>query len=306
MGNLHARVISRSTRATLKYIVDPRVQEGRESAEKFSTSWKPELPRLDDIDAVVIAAATEAHFPLAMQVLTEGKPVLVEKPVADSLLRTQEILSLAEERDIPLMCGLLERFNPAVITAKAMIDHPVHIVATRHSPYAPRIKTGVAWDLLVHDVDLAVQLMGAQPIENRGELGFYHPNSLHNAEDVAESLLRFDGGEIARISASRIGQKKVRELSIHEVDKLIEVDLLRRDVTMYRHVAADNVSEGLGFRQQTIIEIPELVTNTEPLTAQFDHFVDLIEGRIDSKAERESILPSHRVIEEITRLRPEV
>ena len=42
----------------------------------------------------------------------------------------------------------------------AMLEAPRYVRAERHSPYAPRIKTGVAWDLLVHDVDLVVRAFG--------------------------------------------------------------------------------------------------------------------------------------------------
>lgn len=300
MGSHHARVISQSPRAELTVLVDPRKSVGAKVAERFGTRWAPELPDLSDFDAVVIAAATEAHHELAMQVLSQDTALLIEKPVADSLLKTREIIALAEQRDLPLVCGLLERYNPAVMTARALIERPLHITATRHSPYAPRIRTGVAWDLLVHDVDLAINLIGTEPTTVDARLGFFHPDSADGAEDVAETLLGFGDGAIAHVSASRIGQRKIRQLSIHETDRLIEVDLLRRDVTVYHHVSENAVDEGRGYRQQTVIEIPELVSSQEPLTTQFSHFVDLVEGTGDAAAERATILPSHEVIDAAT------
>ncbi len=114
MGAHHARVISQSDQATLAVLVDPRESVGRAMAERLGASWAPELPDLHDIDAVVVAAATEAHYGLAVEVLSQDRPLLIEKPVADDLLHTREILELAEARDVPIMCGLLERYNPAV------------------------------------------------------------------------------------------------------------------------------------------------------------------------------------------------
>jgi predicted dehydrogenase len=303
MGSHHARVIAQSDRADLALLVDPRKSVGSKVAERFGTQWKPELPDLADFDAVVVAAATEAHHELAMQVLAQDTALLIEKPVADSLLKTREIIALADERDLPLVCGLLERYNPAVMTARALIEQPVHITATRHSPYASRIRTGVAWDLLVHDVDLAINLVGSEPTSVDARLGFFHPDSAEGAEDVAETLLGFGDGAIAHVSASRMGQRKIRQLSINEPDRLIEVDLLRRDVTVYHHVSENAVDEGRGYRQQTVIEIPELVSSQEPLTTQFGHFLDVIEGTSDAAAERATILPSHEVIEAATNTR---
>ncbi len=304
MGSHHARVIAQSTRAELSLLIDPRESVGTSVAERFGATWLPELPELSDVDAVVVAAATEAHYELAMRVLGQGVPLLVEKPVADSLLRTEEILALADERDIPLMCGLLERYNPAVMTARSIMGEPVHVTASRHSPYAPRIRTGVAWDLLVHDVDLAIGLIGSTPSGVEARLGHFHPDSLADAEDVAETILDFPGGALAHVSASRVGQRKIRQLSIYELDRLIEVDLLRRDVTVYRHVSENSVDEGRGYRQQTVIEIPELVSSQEPLTTQFGRFLDVIDGSVDAAAERASILPAHRVIDQVISRRP--
>lgn len=298
MGSLHARVIAQSASTTLARVVEGREDTGRALADRYGAEWSPELGDLSDVDAVVIAASTEAHYDLALAVLEADRPVLVEKPVADGLEKTLEIIRRSEQRDVPMMCGLLERFNPAVITARALMDDPKFITATRHSPYAPRIKTGVSWDLLVHDVDLASTMLGGQPTTVRGVLGHFHPLSAPGAEDVAEAVLTFDGGRVAHVSASRVGQRKIRTMSIHDLDKLIEVDLLRRDVTVYRHVSDQPAdAEGRGYRQQTVIEIPELLSAQEPLAAQLEYFVKLIDGTVDAAAERRSIIPAHSIVE---------
>ncbi|MEU5944820.1 Gfo/Idh/MocA family oxidoreductase [Micromonospora sp. NPDC047465] len=298
MGSLHARVISQSPRARLALVVEPRETVGREIADRYGAAWAPDLTDLSSVDAVVIAAPTEFHHGLAEQVLAAEKPLLIEKPVCGSLSETEDIVANAEKRRLPLLCGLLERFNPAVLTALALVHKPVHLTVTRHSPYAPRIKTGVAWDLLVHDVDLAIQVFGGrEPAAVRGSLGHFHPDSLPGAEDVAEAVLTFGDGALANVSASRIGQRKVRTLVISEVDRLIEADLIRKDVTIYRHVSLDAATpDGRGYRQQSIMEVPELVSNREPLAAQLDHFLDILAGRIDLDEERQRILPAHRAV----------
>ncbi|WP_320068627.1 Gfo/Idh/MocA family oxidoreductase [Micromonospora sp. RTGN7] len=298
MGSLHARVIAQSERCELARVVEPRRSVGLQAAERYGADWAPDVDDLSGIDAVVIAAPTEFHHDLAGQVLAAEKPLLVEKPVCGSLSETEDIVAMSEKRGIPLLCGLLERFNPAVLTALALIDRPVHLTATRHSPYAPRIRTGVAWDLLVHDVDLAIQAFGGEePMGVQGTFGHFHPDSLAGAEDVAETVLNFGSGALANVSASRIGQRKVRTLVISEVDRLIEADLLRKDVTIYRHVSSDAATpDGRGYRQQSVIEVPELITNREPLAAQLDHFLDILTGVVDADVERQRILPAHRVV----------
>lgn len=297
MGSLHARVTAQSAGATLAAVVDPRPEAGKLLADRYEAEWRDDLGSLTDIDAVIVAAATEAHFEIAREVLEAGVPLLVEKPVTDSLDRTIEILELSAKRDVPIMCGLLERYNPAVLTAMSVINDPIHVTGVRHSPYAPRIRTGVAWDLLVHDVDLALQVLGGAVRDIEAAVGQFHPSSAPGAEDVVEALLKFDNGAVASVSASRLGQKKVRSLVIRELDRMVEVDLLRRDVTVYKHVSGEAATDdGRGYRQQTIIEIPELVTSQEPLAAQLDRFLGVLAGTVDADAERNSILPSHQVV----------
>ncbi|MEU4801352.1 Gfo/Idh/MocA family oxidoreductase [Actinosynnema sp. NPDC023587] len=298
MGSLHARVTSQSERCELTRIVDPREEVGTKVAETYGAAWSPEIGDLSDVDAVILASATETHYGLALEVLGQGKPLLVEKPVCADLAQTEEVLALAARHGLPIMCGLLERYNPAVMTALDLVTEPVYVSAVRHSPYAARIRTGVAWDLLVHDVDLAIRCMGgAEPNTFSAGVGQFHPDSVPGAEDVVNTLMGFPSGAIASVSASRIGQRKIRTLSITELDRLIEVDLLTRNITIYHHVSQDAATpDGRGYRQQAIIEIPELVTAREPLATQLDRFLDLIAGKVDADAERASILPSHRAV----------
>jgi predicted dehydrogenase len=297
MGSLHARVVQSSPRAELAVVVEPREAVGRAVADRFGTRWAPDLSGLAGVDAVVVAAATGAHHPIALEVLSAGFPLLVEKPMADSLEHSEDIVRAAAAAGVPLMCGLLERFNGAVVTAARLTREPVHVSAVRHSPYAPRIATGVAWDLLVHDVDIALRVFGDEPCSVDSQFGYFHPRSRAGAEDLAEVQLAFPGGRLAALSASRIGQRKIRSLTITEVDRAIEVDLLRQAVTIYRHVDAEAATDdGLGYRQQTVIEIPMISAPGEPLALQLSHFIDLVEGSADADAERAGILPAHRVV----------
>lgn len=301
MGSLHARVLAQSQRCELVTVVEPDPAAGQRVADRWDARWLPELDDLSGVDAVVLASATETHYPLATAVLESGTPLLVEKPVCADLADTEKVVELAGRRDVPVMCGFVERYNPAVLTALSLVDRPVHLAAARHSPFVPRIRTGVGWDLLVHDIDIAIRCFGGnEPASVSSGVGFFHPDAGPQAEDVVEAVLGFDGGSLATVSASRVGQRKVRTLTITEVERLIEVDLLRRDVTIYRHVSAEAATpDGRGYRQQTIIEIPELVTAAEPLASQLDRFLDLATGIADAAAERASVLPAHRVVAQV-------
>jgi predicted dehydrogenase len=303
MGSLHARVLAQSNACELVRIVEPRREVGQAIAETYGAQWQAEFDDLSDIDAVVVAAATPMHYEIAGQVIDRGLPVLVEKPLAATFEQSVDLVERSRKADAPLVCGLLERFNPAVRTAREIVRDVVQVNAIRHSPFVPRITTGVATDLLIHDVDLAIELIGSNPLAVKGSFGYFHQSSKdNNAEDCADATMTFDSGAVATISASRVSQRKVRQFSIMELDRLIEIDLLRRDITIYRHVAESVVASGAGYRQQTVIEILSLMHSEEPLAAQLNHFLALVANgsTADAQRERERILPAHRVVHEAT------
>lgn len=300
MGAHHARVISQSDHSTLVTVIDPDEATGRELADRHLARWLPEPQDWTGTDAVVVAAPTHLHRCLTEEALSAGLPTLVEKPAAATLLDSQRIVDTAARLGVPLLCGFVERFNPAVVTARSIAEAPVHVNSVRHGPYAPRIRTGVAWDLLIHDVDSCLRMVGSEPKRVWGSTGRYHPTSLPGAEDISEAIIEFTGSAVATASASRISHRKVRLMTITELDRVIEADLLRRTVTIYRHVDHGSGEEdSAAYRQQTIIEIPELMAHREPLAAQWDHFCDLVAGTVDMVAERQTILPPHRVISDL-------
>jgi len=85
MGRNHARVIATGPRTELAAVIDPHEESGRAVAGQYDSSWRPDLDGIGSFDAVVIAAATEAHKDLASQVIDAGLPLLVEKPLCPSL-----------------------------------------------------------------------------------------------------------------------------------------------------------------------------------------------------------------------------
>lgn len=299
MGSLHARVVAQSRDTELACVVDPDPSTGQPIAARFGTRWMPVLDDPTDFDAVILATPTPTHPEWATRILGVGVPLLVEKPLADDLASTRAIVDTARARGVPLMCGLLERYNPAVRTALQIVREPVHVLTVRHSPYAPRITTGVAHDLLIHDVDLVLRLAGDRPDTVDARFTYCHPDSTPGAEDVAEVVLGFDRRFVASLSVSRISQRKVRSLAIAELDRLVEVDLVRQDVTVYRNVLnapLDDRSDA-GYRQQTILDIPAIHDAREPLVTQLERFVALVRGTVDPVEELDTLIAPHAVVD---------
>lgn len=294
MGSNHARVISESGIAELAVVIDTDASRGRALAELFGCDFSPHLEAARASDAAVLATPTRTHPQHAAALLEFGLPLLVEKPLAPGVAESRAMVCDAAARGLPLMCGFVERFNPAVTTVAALLEErPVHVMAVRHSPATPRTTLSVVFDLLIHDIDLTLRY--ACPVR----LPSVASSLLRAGRDVtevADCVLDFDHALVATLSSSRASQRKVRTHTIETATALYEVDLLRQDVTVYQHRTHSLVGGAApAYRAETVVDIPFVRHGGEPLLLQLRHFVRLLNGEVDSDAERGSILPAHEV-----------
>ena len=294
MGSNHARIIHQNPHVKLSQLFDTNQLVCDQAARQYGSKAARELRELEDCDAIVIASSTSSHAELANYFIGVGKPLLIEKPLCNTLNETRTLIKSAMDGQVPLMCGFVERFNPAVMTALRIIDGPVrHLYSYRHSPFNPRASSGVITDLLIHDLDLTARLAPSDQLPKVGA-SVWAPHERSYIE-TADCTLEFGDQMTTVQSASRWGQRKIREIRISTDNLLLELDLLRVTVTVYRHRSQDGGDEGstMSYRSETMIEVPFVRHQGEPLALQFSHFVDLIKSSADAQAEISSIEPPH-------------
>lgn len=296
MGTNHARTIAESPRAVLAGIIDPALGKAVDLASQYGTKSSSELDLAYECQGVVIASPTETHEHLASGLIEAGVPVLIEKPIATDPVAISKLLDRAETLGVPVMCGFVERFNPVVAAALHLVDDtPTHILAIRHSPPAPRIVTSAVYDLLIHDIDLILRFSDTSILHSHGST-----ISKGGVVEVADCSIQFSNGCLATASSSRLGQHKVRSMSITTPTMTIDLDLLRQDITVYRHVNHVLTKER-SYQAQTIIDIPFVKTTGEPLALQLDYFIDIIMGIRDPNLERNTLLEAHMVADLVSR-----
>lgn len=300
MGQNHARSIARSPNVELALVVDVDARRAQEAATRYESAWSASLDAITGVDAVVIASPTPTHRRIALDLIGDGIPLLIEKPIATSTTEVIEVIESAEQAGLPVVCGFVERYNPVVRTALDMIgetDQIFHITSRRHSPATSRSSSSVTWDLLIHDVDLILQIMGGlKPVHVSGQL-LSPPGSSY--PEVADATLRFPRS-IASLSSSRIGHRKVRDISITTSGRLYELDLLRQTLTVYKNIFQEQLTAGMTtYRAETVVDIPFVRHAGEPLELQLQHFVDAVTGKTDSQSERNGVILSHAIIETI-------
>lgn len=289
MGRNHARILSNHPRTTLDWIYDPDSSRAARVAEEFQTKVVTE-PSLS-VDAVVIASPTPTHAKIAETYIRSGIPALIEKPIAESWAEIEQTLNASDECSVPIMCGFVERFNPISRTLFDIVKEPIHIRTVRHSPPTPRIQSSVAVDLLVHDVDLVLNLFRSDAIDV-----FSIGDGASGTDDIAEAVMRFSPFGVASLSASRRSQTKIRELVVYEATRMIVADLLRHTITISQNRLEEALPEGRGYRQQTTVDIPMIQYSTEPLLEQLNQFCGLLDGSLNSKVEIEKIRNTHKLM----------
>lgn len=293
MGSLHVRTIAESDGADLAVVVDTDADRARRTAADYETAWSTDPAAAAEADAAIVATPAWSHRTVAIPLIDAGVPLLIEKPLAMDETDTSLIVATAAARGVPVMCGFVERFNPVIRAAIERIDGapPVHITSVRHSPPNPRADISVVHDLLIHDLDLVTLLARSGDIDDPAANGWTPPSGGH--AEVADCTLRLPTGGIATLSASRVAQRKVRDITIVTPAEQIELDLMRRTMTVYRHVHHDQSPFGSGYRADTVVDIPFVRQEGEPLALQLRHFASLVLGEVDPESERRSIVPGH-------------
>ena len=145
------------------------------------------------------------------------------------------------------------------------------------------------FDLLIHDLDLAIRMFGDAPTRVQPVGWRPAPGTDHEIVDVA---LQFPGGGVATLSADRWSQHKVRALSAATDTALLELDLVRQDITVYRHVRHE-LADAAGYRAETVVEIPFVRHGGEPLALQLRHFLALVAGTASAEEELATLAAPH-------------
>ena len=235
LGQHHARHLAGMESVELIGVVDSCEAQGRDIAAKNRTQWfataEELLPR---VQGVVIAVPTQHHVEVARPFLEAGIPVLMEKPLANSVDAARSLQRLAAFRRTILQVGHVERFNPAFEQLQAIVSQPLYIRCQRLSPYAFRsMDIGVVHDLMIHDIDLVLALTG-DPVTHVESFGGV---TIGPHEDMVVARLRTRTGIIADLTASRMHPTAERTMQVWSRDGMASADFQQRTVKVWKPVA---------------------------------------------------------------------
>ena len=279
MGERHCRVCANLPWVELVGVADLNEERGRQVASSYETTYFPDhRALLAQVEAVTIAASTPTHYALAAECLERGLHVLVEKPITETIGQAERLVRMADEQGLVLQVGHIERFNPAFVELKHVTEDMrlIGIDMRRLSPFdTSNTDVDVIRDLMIHDLDLAVNLVGLE-IEGVDAWG---RSITTGTIDHAVANISFRNGPIATLFASRVTEQKVRAIEVIAEGAYVEADLLNKSVLVHRRTLPQYLDNHhiTKYRQESIIERIH-VPMSEPLMLELRHFVDCVRG----------------------------
>jgi len=272
-------------------------------ADRFNTrSFDTYENLLNHIQAVSITTPTSLHLDHGLKAARAGVHTLIEKPIAASYAEGSELNNEFSKRGLLLQIGHIERYNPAVVELKKIIEtEEVLAINFRRLSSDRRIHdTDIVHDLMIHDIDLMNWLV-ASPISSIYTAGLTNVLG-KDSIDYAEGLLKFENGIIACLTASRITEDKIRTIDVHTSNSYIQVDCVSRSIQISRKTNYRlDVGHDITYRQENILE-KVIVPQYEPLKAQLSDFIRCVQTGDESPVSGTSGLEAVKVADEISRL----
>lgn len=320
LGKEHARILSHLPEVELVAVVDSNYDQAALIAEKcHCTPYDSYEPLLGNVDAVSIVTPTVHHHEVARSFLESGVPVLVEKPITVTLAQADDLIRLAQAKNVPLQVGHIERFNPAF---EALLGRPIVpklIESERHGPFTGRsTDIGVTLDLMIHDLDLILSLVKSEvrDIEALGSSVF------GGHEDIAHARLVFQNGCVANVTASRVSPRPKRKLRVWASEGYAGIDFVTKRLTLVQ--PSDELrkyglsalqldparreklkAEVFGKHMQSVDLDCNRVSQGDQLTNELKHFVQCVRTgkrpRVTGEDGRAALALADRIIQALQR-----
>jgi predicted dehydrogenase len=250
LGEFHAQKYFELDHVDLVGIVDIDKDKARKIAKRFSTHpYVNHEDLIGKVDAVSVVVPTPDHFRISSAFLQNKVDVLIEKPMTVSLEEADELIRLAKMNGLIIQVGHLERFNPAVVALRNIVENPRFIESHRLSIYQPRgSDVSVVLDLMIHDIDIISNFVNSD-IKRIHAAGI---PVISNNVDIANARLEFENGAVANVTASRIATHNERKIRLFQKQTYVSVDFANQGITLIKKNGGDQASVIPGTRIQSI------------------------------------------------------
>lgn len=304
MGANHARVLSTLKGVELVGVLEADPARAAAIAALHGCDVLEDLDAvIDQCDAASIAVPSSAHASTAAPLLQAGIHCLIEKPFVTSEPEAAAVMDAATAGGARILVGHIERFNPAVVQLREILDEGHEVLAVdarRMSAVSSRVTdVDVVTDLMVHDLDIVLDLFRSPVVDvvARSARG-----AATAGQDLVTAVLTFATGGIATLTASRITQNTVRSLQVTTDQRFFTIDYPSQELLIYRQgrvglLPAHDVDD-----QRYVLDVGTervLVRRVEPLAVELAHFVEVARGTSPPRVSADDALAALRLVWQI-------
>jgi UDP-N-acetylglucosamine 3-dehydrogenase len=284
MGRHHARHMHQLDCSQLIALCDPNVNIVNALAKQYQCNGYTDLDTMlasESIDAISLSVPTNLHYECALTILNKNIHLLIEKPITQTLEEADALIALAQEKNLTLMVGHVERFNPAIVALKSFIDTDglgdiVSLVSRRVNVFPKQMKdANVAIDLGVHDIDLVSYLLNEEPhsISSQSARAL-----IDNRADHLDMLLHFKKAS-AFIQVNWITPIPIRELKVTGTKGYAELNYMTKEVKIYpskyQTVIDEQGQSSIQFSKSDVYTLDSV--DTDALGSELRHFIESAE-----------------------------
>ena len=284
LGKIHLRLLQQSKKYELVGFYDPSTENTKKVEAEFGYKSFLSLDELiDAVEVVDIVTPTLSHFDCAKNAIEKGRHIFIEKPIAKTVIEAEAIKTLASQYHVLGQVGHVERFNPAFLAVKEMINNPMFIETHRLAEFNPRgTDVPVVLDLMIHDIDIILSVVKSK-VKDIHASGI---SVISETPDIANARIEFENGCVANLTSSRISMKNMRKTRFFQKDAYISVDFFEKKTEVVRMKDAPEnpddyamiLQNDEGVQKQIYFENPEIVQNNAILD-ELESFADAINNK---------------------------
>lgn len=293
LGTYHCEKLFKIENSDLIAVCDPQMEKAEKLAQKFNCRAVTNYAELlGQVDAVLIAAPTPAHFEIGKFFLENKVHVFLEKPMTETVQQGETLCKIAAANQLVLQVGHVERFNPALVSAKKQLKQPLFIECHRLAPFKPRsTDVDVILDLMIHDIDVIMSLVNS-PVTHVSAVG---TPVITRFVDIANARIEFESKAVANITASRVSQSATRKFRVFQETQYLSIDFGTGELNLTTKTGDwDNFEEKLPLE----FESWELEKG-DALLAEDQSFVDCVQKGQTPIVTGEQALTALKVAEQV-------
>ena len=280
LGKIHLRLLQQSEKYELVGFYDENAEYAERVAGEFGYQRFDTIAKLiHAVDVVDIVTPTLSHWKCAKVAIKSGKHVFIEKPISNTIEEAREIMALAAEHGVKGQVGHVERFNPAFMATRSMIENPMFIETHRLAEFNPRgTDVPVVLDLMIHDIDVILSVVKSD-VKHVSASGV---SVISDTPDIANARIEFENGCVANLTASRISLKNMRKSRFFQKDAYISVDFLEKKCEVVKMKDAPEVPGDFDMILQNAEGVKKQIYFANPQVSQNNAILDELETFADA------------------------